>query len=86
MLFRSEDKQECFYTAAYLSAYSGSEDYQGILTYLQTAYDLAPSSDKASAIKEAIDYFQLIIDNVSSTLSNSITDSINNLLNEVDAK
>lgn len=83
---KAEDKQECFYTAAYLSAYSGSEDYQGILTYLQTAYDLAPSSDKASAIKEAIDYFQLIIDNVSSTLSNSITDSINNLLNEVDAK
>ncbi len=83
---KAEDKQECFYTAAYLSAYGGSEDYQGILTYLQTAYDLAPSSDKAPAIKEAIDYFQLIIDNMSASISNSISDSINNLLNEVDAK
>ena len=60
---KAEDKQECFYTAAYLSAYSGSEDYQGILTYLQTAYDFAPSSDKADAIKEAVDYFSLIINN-----------------------
>lgn len=83
---KAEDKQECFYTAAYLSAYSGSEDYQGLLTYLQTAYDLAPASQKAPAIKEAIDYFQLIIDNTTESLSNSITDSINNLLNEVDAK
>ena len=61
---KAEDKQQCFYTAAYLSAYSGSEDYRGILTYLQTAYDLAPSSEKAAAIKEGIDYFTLILENV----------------------
>ena len=61
---KAEDKQECFYTAAYLAAYSGSEDYDGIMTYLQTSYDLAPQSDKAPAIKEAIEYFKLIRDNV----------------------
>ena len=68
---KAEDKQECFYTAAYLSAYSGSEDYQGILTYLQTAYDLAPNSDKADAIKEAVDYFTLIENNSDQLYSDS---------------
>ncbi|MBP5602558.1 MAG: hypothetical protein J6X78_07495 [Treponema sp.] len=60
---KAEDKQECFYTAAYIVAYSGSEDYNGILSYLQTAYELAPDSSKASAIKDAIDYFNTIVEN-----------------------
>ncbi|MBO4533827.1 MAG: hypothetical protein J5726_09075 [Treponema sp.] len=72
---KAEDKQECFYTAAYLSAYSGSEDYNGILTYLQTAYDLAPSSDKADAIKEAVDYFTLIVDNSDQYLMDTEVDA-----------
>ena len=60
---KPEDKQECFYTAAYLVAYSGSEDYKGILSYLQTAYDIAPESSKAKAINEAIEYFKTIVEN-----------------------
>ena len=61
---KDEEKQECFYTAAYIAATSGSDDYEGILTYLQTAYDLAPNSDKAAAIKDAVNYFGTIIDNI----------------------
>ena len=61
---KDEEKQECFYTAAYLAAYSGSDDYEGILTYLQTAYDIAPNSSKADAIKEAVNYFETIINNI----------------------
>lgn len=57
---KPEDKQECFYTAAYLVVSSGSDDYTGVVSYLQTAYDLAPASDKAPAIKEAVDYFALL--------------------------
>lgn len=60
---KPEDKQECFYTAAYLVASSGSEDYKGILSYLQTAYDIAPESSKAKAINEAIEYFKTIVEN-----------------------
>ena len=55
---KAEEKQECLFKAAYLVAYSESDDYEGILSYLQTAYDLAPESSKAPAIKEAIEYFE----------------------------
>jgi len=61
-----EGKQECFYTAAYLVSFSGSEDYSGILSYLQTAYELAPNSEKAAAIKEAVDYYSLVLENYNS--------------------
>ena len=53
-------KQECFYTAAYLVTASGSTDYEGIIEYMQTAYDLAPHSSKAPAIKDAISYFETV--------------------------
>ncbi len=55
---KAEEKQECLFKAAYLVAYSESDDYEGILSYLQTAYDIAPESSKAPAIKEAIEYFE----------------------------
>ena len=61
---KDEDKQECFYTAAYLAATSGSEDYTGNLTYLETAYDIAPTSSIAPAIEEAIKYFHTVVDNL----------------------
>ena len=73
---KNEDKQECFYTAAYLAAYSGSEDYEGILAYLKTAYEIAPESAKASAIQEAITYFETLIEKMGEY----------NLEDEVDAK
>ena len=59
---KPEQKQECFYTAAYLVTYSGSTDYEGILEYMTTAYNLAPNSAKAPAIKEAISYFETVIE------------------------
>ena len=59
---RAEEKQECFYTAAYLVANSDSDDYEGIISYLKTAYDLAPESSKAKAIQNAITYFETILD------------------------
>ena len=64
-LVEPEEKQECFYTAAYLAAYSGSDNYDGILAYLQTAYSIAPESAKADAIKQAIEYFNTIVQNQS---------------------
>ena len=76
MKSENEDKQECFYTAAYLAAYSGSEDYEGILAYLKTAYEIAPESAKASAIQEAITYFETLIEKMGEY----------NLEDEVDAK
>ena len=57
---RAEEKQECFYTAAYLVTASGSTDYDGIIEYMKMAYDLAPNSSKAPAIKEAITYFETV--------------------------
>ena len=57
---KDEEKQECFYTAAYLVTASGSTDYEGIIEYMQTAYDLAPNSAKAPAIKDAIAYFETV--------------------------
>ncbi len=71
---RAEEKQECFYTAAFLASYSGSQDYQGILSYLRTAYDLAPQSDKASSIQEAINYYELVVENQGSLNSQSLAD------------
>ena len=55
---KAEEKQECFFKAAYLVAYSESDDYEGILSYLETAYNLAPESSKAPAIKTAMEYFE----------------------------
>ena len=62
---KAEEKQECLFKAAYLVAYSESDDYEGILYYLQTAYDIAPESSKAPAIKEAIEYFEARINTTS---------------------
>ena len=55
---KAEEKQECLFKAAYLAAYSGSDDYEGILTYLETAYNFAPESSTAPAIKTAIENIQ----------------------------
>ncbi len=59
---RAEEKQECFFTAAYLVAYSDTDDYEGIISYLKTAYELAPESSKAKAIQEAIEYFETVLE------------------------
>ena len=63
---KAEDKQECFYTAAYFVAYSGSDDFTAIIQYLNLAYQVAPESSKAPAIKDAITYFETLAENSSS--------------------
>ena len=64
---RAEEKQECFFTAAYLVAYSDTDDYEGIISYLKTAYELAPESSKAQAIQDAITYFETVLDKTGQT-------------------
>lgn len=59
---KAEQKQECFFNAAYLIAYSDTDDYEGIISYLQTAYDIAPQSSKAESIKAAIEYFETVLE------------------------
>lgn len=53
-----EEKQECLYTAAYLAVYNGSTDYEGIVSLLQIALEIAPQSSKAESIQKAIDFFE----------------------------
>ena len=45
-----EQKQQCFYTAAYLFASSGTDDAVKVKDYLQKAYDVAPDSEYAESI------------------------------------
>ena len=54
-----EDKQECYYMAAYLLASAGSEDYDIILAYLNKAYEICSDSEKAPFILNAINYYKI---------------------------
>ena len=38
------------------------DDYEGIISYLKTAYELAPESSKAQAIQDAITYFETVLE------------------------
>lgn len=50
----SDQKQQCYYTAGYLLAQSGTTDYAKVKEYLQEAYDAAPESSYASTIQSMI--------------------------------
>ena len=52
------EKQECYYMAAYLLASTGSDDYQVILSYLDSALAACPEGDKVQYINSAIDYYK----------------------------
>lgn len=54
----ASEKQECYYMAAYLLASSGSDDYNVILSYLNSALEANPEGDKTSYIQSAIDYYK----------------------------
>lgn len=56
-LLSLEEKQECYYTAAFLLAQSGSEDFDIIIEYLRTALAIAPNSPIAGNIHQVLDYF-----------------------------
>ena len=53
-----EQKQECYYMAAYLLASTGSDDYQVILNYLDSALAACPEGEKIPYIQSAIDYYK----------------------------
>ena len=52
------EKQECYYMAAYLLASTGSDDYQVILSYLNSALAACPDGDKVQYINSAIEYYK----------------------------
>ena len=53
-----EEKQECYYMAAYLLASTGSDDYQVILSYLNSALAACPDGDKVQYINSAMEYYK----------------------------
>ena len=53
-----EEKQECYYMAAYLLASAGADDYQVILSYLNSALNACPDGDKVQYINSAIEYYK----------------------------
>jgi hypothetical protein len=57
-----DEKQEAYYTAAYLLAQAGTTDYASIRTFAQQAYDAAPESEHADMIKAFIGQVEQQID------------------------
>lgn len=53
-----DEKQECYYMAAYLLASTGSEDYDVIISYLNMALEASANSEKVPYILNAINYYQ----------------------------
>lgn len=49
-----DQKQQCYYTAGYLLAQSGTTDYAKVKEYLQEAYNAAPESAYAATIQSMI--------------------------------
>jgi len=52
-----EERQECYYMAAYLLGSTGAEDYDLIVSYLNLALTSCPESDKVEYIRNAISYY-----------------------------
>ena len=52
----AEDRQGAYYTAGYLLAQSGSQDYQAIKDLFQKSYDAAPESEHAAQIKQMMGF------------------------------
>ncbi|MCI1210179.1 MAG: thioredoxin family protein [Treponema sp.] len=50
----AEQKQQAYYTAGYILGSSGSQDYDTMLSYFQSAYDAAPESGYAVNIAQMI--------------------------------
>lgn len=60
----ADEKQEAYYTAAYLLAQGGSTDYAAIRTFAQKSYDAAPTSEHADMIQAFIGQVEAQIDAV----------------------
>lgn len=52
-----EEKQNCYYTAAFLIAQTGSEDLGLIIDYLRLAVAIAPNSESVDDIKQVLEYY-----------------------------
>ena len=52
----AEEKQQAYYMAAYLSAYTGQGTKELILDYLKKAIDMAPETEAADSIRQTYDY------------------------------
>lgn len=52
----AEEKQQAYYMAAYLSAYTGQGTKDRILDYLKKAIDMAPDSEAADSIRQTYNY------------------------------
>jgi hypothetical protein len=57
-----DDRQMAYYTAGYLLASSGSQNFEKIIGYFKQSYEINPESESASNIKMSIDYVQTLID------------------------
>lgn len=56
-LIQPEQKQECYYMAAYLLSSNGCDDYALLTSYLELAYSACPDSVNAEGIKNALSYY-----------------------------
>ncbi|MBP5329070.1 MAG: thioredoxin family protein [Spirochaetaceae bacterium] len=54
----AEEKQQAYYMAAYLSAYTGQGSKELILDYLKKAIDMAPDSEVSESIRQTYNYIE----------------------------
>lgn len=54
---KPEERQECYYMAAYLLGSTGANDYELIVSYLNLALNACPDGSKNEYIKNAIAYY-----------------------------
>ena len=57
-----DDKQMALYTAGYLLAQSGSDNFTKIRDYFEQAYNINPESEAGQSIKMSLDYVQTLVD------------------------
>lgn len=57
-----DDKQQLYFSYAYLLAQSGYPDYEEIKYYFQKAYDVAPNSEHAPQVKTFLEFVTNLIE------------------------
>ena len=58
----NDEKQEAYYTAAFILGNSDSEDYDRMLELLNQAYSFAPDSQHAASVRDTLDAVQRVKD------------------------
>lgn len=67
------EKQQAYYTAAYLLATSGSADYDLIISYLENAIKILPDGENSDMIEQALDYIKSLKDDAALSESDSLS-------------